>query len=109
VKLRAPRTLTQSISGWLYQLVPPLDGVWFGSRHRGLILMWAIFEQPHEDDTGSDTLATRVSVDLTEDTADLVEAFRVLALPATAARATGCWKPLADLRVCVASAAPCGV
>lgn len=80
MKLRAPRTLTQSISGWLYQLVPPLDGVWFGSRHSDLMLMWAIFEQPHEDDTGSDTLAIRVSVDLTEDTADLVEAFRIFRL-----------------------------
>jgi hypothetical protein len=79
-KLRAPRTLTQSISGRLYQLVPPLDGVWFGSRHRGLMLTWAIFEQPHEDDTGSDTLAIHVSVDLTEDTADLVEALRILRL-----------------------------
>ena len=80
MKLRAPRTLTQSISGWLYQLVPPLDGVWFGSRHGDLMRMWAIFEQPHEDDTGSDTLAIHVSVDLTEDTADLVEAFRILRL-----------------------------
>lgn len=80
LKMRAPRSLTQTITGWLYQLVPPLDGVCFGSRHDDRMTMWAIFEQPHEADTVSHTLTTQLPVHLDRDTPALVQALRIFGL-----------------------------
>ncbi len=80
LKLRAPRTLTQQMSGWLYRLRPPPDGVRFGSRHDDRMRMWAIFEQPGEDESGSRLLAEQVPVELTTTTPELLEAFRIFGL-----------------------------
>lgn len=80
LKLRAPRTLTQQVAGWMYQLRPPPDGVSFGSRHDDQMRMWAIFEQPGEDETGSQVLTNQLPVDLGEDTAELLEAFDIFGL-----------------------------
>ncbi len=64
LKLRAPRRLTQLIAGWLYQLRAPPDGVAFGSRHDDNMQMWAIFEQPGEDETGTHALSAERVVEL---------------------------------------------
>lgn len=80
LKLQAPRRLTQQIAGWLYQLETPPDGVGFGSRHDDRLRMWAIFEQPAEDQTGSHTLTSQLPVELTEDTPELLEALDIFGL-----------------------------
>jgi len=85
LKLRAPRTLTQQVAGWMYQLRPPPDGVGFGSRHDDEMKMWAIFEQPGEDKTGSHVLTGQLPVDLAADTPELLEAFDIFGLT---------WSPL---------------
>ncbi len=85
LKLRAPRTLTQQVAGWMYQLQPPPNGVGFGSRHDDGMRMWAIFEQPGEDETGSHVLTNQLPVDLVEDTPELLEAFDIFGLT---------WSPL---------------
>lgn len=80
LKLRAPRTLTQQIAGWLYQQQPPPDGVGFGSRHDDRLRMWAIFEQPDDDATGSHRLTDQLAIELHVGTPELLEAFDVFGL-----------------------------
>ncbi len=80
LKLRAPRRLTQQIAGWLYQQQPPPGGVRFGSRHDDRFRMWALFEQPGEDKTGSRRLTDQLPIALTVDTPELLEAFDVFGL-----------------------------
>ena len=88
VKLAAPRTLTQAISSWCYRdVAPPVTGVCFASRFGDDLAMWAIFEQPGEDTTGSTALTDHHVAELTADDADLLEAFRIHGLSwATASR-----------------------
>ncbi len=80
LKLRAPRRLTQQIAGWLYQQQPPPSGVRFGSRHDDRFRMWALFEQPGEDGTGSRRLTGQLPIALTVDTPELLEAFAIFGL-----------------------------
>lgn len=80
LKLQAPRTLTQQIAGWLYQQQLPPSGVGFGSRHDDRLRMWAIFEQPGEDETGSRRLTDQLPIELTVDLPQLLEAFDILGL-----------------------------
>lgn len=42
--------------------------------------MWAVFEQPGEDQTGSRRLTNPLTFELTVDTPELLEAFDVLGL-----------------------------
>lgn len=75
LKLSAPRTLTQAISSWLYRDVrPPLSGVCFASRFADALTMWAVFEQPGEDATGSAALRGAHPIELDETTPALIEA-----------------------------------
>lgn len=75
LKSSAPRTLTQAISGWLYREVrPPLTGVCFASRFGDALTMWAVFEQPGEDESGSAALRQWRSIQFDETTPALVEA-----------------------------------
>ena len=80
LKLRAPRRLTQQIAGWLYQQKPPPSGVRFGSRHDDRFRMWALFEQPGEDETGSRQLTDHLRIALTVDTPELLQAFAIFGL-----------------------------
>jgi hypothetical protein len=78
IKSSAPRTLTQVISGWLYRdLTPPVTGVCFASRFGDDLTLWALFEQPGEDLTGSAALTDPTTIDLTADSPDLVEAMSI--------------------------------
>jgi hypothetical protein len=77
LKTSAPRRLTQTISGWLYTLAPPLSGVSFASRHGDTHILWAVFEQPGEADTGSSCLHRPTAVTLSPDMPELIEAMRI--------------------------------
>lgn len=75
LKARAPRTLTQAISGWLYREIrPPVTGVCFASRFGDAMTMWAVFEQPGEDGTGSAALHETHMIEFDETTPALIEA-----------------------------------
>lgn len=78
IKSSAPRTLTQTISRWLYATVrPPIDGVAFASRFGDELRLWAVYEQPGEDEAGSHALAHAAEIDLSPDTPELIEAMRI--------------------------------
>ena len=77
IKSSAPRTLTQAIAGWLYRdLRPPVTGVCFASRFGDDLTMWALFEQPGEDITGSTALTDAHTIELDADTPALIDAMR---------------------------------
>ncbi len=78
IKSNAPRTLTQRMSSWFYSLSSPrVDGVTFSSRHGDELQLWAIYEQPADDNAGSHTLADHVPVELDKNTPALTEAMRI--------------------------------
>lgn len=52
----------------------------FGSRHDDRLTMWAIFEQPGEDATGSHRLSEQLSIELSAGDPELLEAFDVFGL-----------------------------
>ena len=75
----AGRSITQAVSAHLY-LEDGVDGIEFASRHGDNECLWCVFEQPHEDPRMSPRLMETGSLSLTEDTAELVEAFDLLGL-----------------------------
>lgn len=78
LKLSAPRLLTQTISAWFYgALRPPVGGVKFGSRFGDELIMWAVFEQPGEAESGSRCMREESVTPLTGDEPEFEHAMRI--------------------------------
>nr|WP_176705016.1 RES family NAD+ phosphorylase [Arthrobacter sp.]AXV46722.1 RES domain protein [Arthrobacter sp.] len=73
------RKITRAVSAYLY-LRDDIDGVEFASRHGDEERMWCVYEQPHEQSRMSRHLMDLGPRNLTEDTPELIEAFRLLGL-----------------------------
>lgn len=75
LKTPRPRVLTQEVATHIYETTD-LDGVQFLSRHGDDQVLWAIFERPGDPDI-SPRLQNPVSHELTAETPEIHEAFRI--------------------------------
>jgi hypothetical protein len=77
----SPRDLTHSVASWPYQPTDPtVDSIQFRSRHGDDLPPWAISERPSTDADVAPLLADVVSVALTPEIPELVDAFAILGL-----------------------------
>jgi hypothetical protein len=80
LRLSAPRTVTQHIAAWLYDLhhgpEDVFDGVEFESRHGDNLALWAVFERQDDADTSTRLQDTTI-VELHHNDPTLLEAFRL--------------------------------
>ncbi|MEO9011513.1 MAG: RES domain-containing protein [Nakamurella sp.] len=83
LRVAAPRSMTQSVAGWLYRQYagdkPVADGVEFESRHGDGLTLWAIFERDSDAQTFA-MLTERRAVDIDAEHPDIKEAFDLFRL-----------------------------
>ena len=80
LRLMAPRSVTQQVAGWLYDIHdgarPLFDGVQFRSRHGDGLTLWAVFEREDDGET-SKCLREPRTVALNRGDPAIMEAFRL--------------------------------
>lgn len=73
-----PRALTRSVATYLYETTD-VAGVQFLSRHGDEQVLWAIFERPGDAEV-SPMLLERATYTMTDQSSEILEAFRLLGL-----------------------------
>ncbi|GAA1681275.1 hypothetical protein GCM10010977_32380 [Citricoccus zhacaiensis] len=72
------RKITQAVSSYLYN-EPGVDGIQFVSRHGDELMLWCVYEQPHEGRV-SKHLTSLNQFKLTETTPELLQALELFGL-----------------------------